>query len=129
MSALAIILAAVMVVPADGPEKASGEIAKPLRLDLRGKWEFECEGVSVSPISGEELIRRFGIQDEGGGRLRMAVPKFGKNGVFIPYTGTYSQEKDRVLIHFHISAQKDSAVYRDNLKKGCIVLNRLKPGN
>jgi hypothetical protein len=126
MSALAMILTAAIVAPGDGPEKVSGEM-QPLRLDLRGEWEFECEGLTLSPMNGEGLIRRLRIQDEGGGRLRMTVPQFGKINVFVPYTGTYGQEKDRVLIHFHISAEKGSAVYRDNLKQGCIILKRLKP--
>jgi hypothetical protein len=130
MSALAMILSAAMSVPGDGPEKASGEIAKLQRLDLRGEWKVEfdryCE---VTGWSGKQWCRVLRIQDMGGGRLRMAVPKIGKDNdlVFIPCTGTYSQERDRVVIHFRIVEEKTPAVFRGNIPQGCIIFYRVDP--
>lgn len=39
MSTLAMILTVAMVVPASGPEKVSGAVAKSQRLDLSGVWK------------------------------------------------------------------------------------------
>lgn len=128
MSALAMILTAAMAVPGDGPERVSGELSQMRRLDLRGKWKLEFLGGTLEPLSREEVIRALRIQDMGEGRLRMALPKTYKGDlVFIPYTGTYRQERDRVVIHFRIVAEKTPTAFRDHFPQGCIILHRIEP--
>jgi hypothetical protein len=127
MSALAMILTAAMVVPGDGPEKVSGEIKKGERLDLRGKWKLEFGAGTLETLTREELIRALRIQDMGEGRLRMALPKSYKGDlVFIPYTGTYRQERDRVVIQFRMVVEKTPTAFRDHYRRGYIILHRIK---
>jgi hypothetical protein len=129
MSALAMILTAAMAVSGDGPERVSGE-TRQIKLDLRGEWKLEFDGGTLESLSREELLRALRIQDMGEGKLRMALPKSYKGDlVFIPYTGTYRQEKDRVVIHFRMVVEKTPTAFRDHFRRGCIILHRIKSDN
>ena len=113
MSALAMILTAAMAVPANGPEKVSGEIAEPQRqpLDLKGQWKAVlyrdgqvlkgeatlsvCWKFNVRvplPKPGEMRFFPIGtVVDEGDGNLRV--------GPF-DYLGIYERDEDRLRICF-----------------------------
>jgi hypothetical protein len=127
MSALAMILMAAMAVPGDGSEQVSAETIEK-RLDLRGRWELELVGYFQGACySEEQLCRILHVQDDGGGVLRLSMPKFGEHGlVFIPCSGTYHQVGDLVVINFRVVAEKTPDSFRDNIPKGCLILHRVK---
>lgn len=99
MSAVAMILTAAMAVPADLPEKVSGEMVQGLDLSrewegtLRSKQGKECR-VRIDPKwiflesdEGKIGLGTKNLVDEGNGKLR-----------FRGSLGLYRYEKDRLLI-------------------------------
>jgi hypothetical protein len=90
MACFAMILAAAMAAPGDGPKEASMEVVE--TLDLSGKWEATCitsEGIvfkaklnfrrspsepAILSLSGTGgfLVRAVKFTDERAGKLRMA---------------------------------------------------------
>lgn len=96
MSSLVMILTVAMMVPGNGPERASGEIAMPQPLDLKGQWWLTC-GKDSYEISGEEIIRSWKLRDEGIGRFRMTVTIMKQDFLML---GIYRQEKEKILMCF-----------------------------
>src|SRR5215469_9506700 len=88
-SALAMVLMAAMVVPANRPEKVSGEVEQ--RLDLRGEWEGTRYDANGDEWVIEINFAEWGIVDEGAGRLRF------KYDISSGY-GIYQQHGDRLTI-------------------------------
>lgn len=107
MSALAMILTAVMMVVGDGPEKVSGEIIlRPEPLDLRGDWkgklttggktfEGKMKGLVfvLTPKETPFLDLRDCITDEGNGKFSVGYDA--KNPIFL---GIYMHEGDKLSI-------------------------------
>lgn len=111
MSALAMILTAAMVVPGDGPGKASGEVSEKGRgLDLKGKWEgslriklpdgtdsivsatYHDGKLAALDLFGEEALKLVFI-DQGKGRCRCRT--FGDDQEAL---GIYKWQRDQLFI-------------------------------
>lgn len=138
MSALAMILTATMAVPADGPEKVSGEIAQLRRqpLDLEGQWKAVlyrdgqvlqgeatlsiCGKLNVYvplPKPGEKRIFPIGTAvDESNGNLRI--------GPF-DYLGIYEQDGDRLRICFS-EGQRRPTSFQAGERQTLLILHRVK---
>lgn len=101
MSALAIILAAAMAVPADGTKKVSAEMEQRLRLNEDGDGVFQNDARAILPASlrksqltvtrpEERITIHVVFTDEGRGKLRMTGTA--------TRLGIYKREKDRLII-------------------------------
>jgi hypothetical protein len=103
MSALAMILMAAMAVPAIGPERESGDVAEPQRLDLNGEWQGiwkvnpkgETESIGYKDGSIYVAAGHFDakIVDDGNGRLHFTQRWQG-------YIGIYRQDGPDLTICF-----------------------------
>jgi hypothetical protein len=122
MSALTIILTAAMVVPGDGPEKASGEIKEPQRLDLRGDWLLTYSGGSYE-MNGEEFIRSHKLRDEGKGRVRMIVTF---QGTEYPLLGIYRQDGERILMCVRYADHGRPMRFQDGDYRILVIFHRVK---
>jgi hypothetical protein len=140
MSALAMILTAAMMVPANGPEPVSGEIAEPERLDLSGEWEGSWHDAST-PKGGLKMraellagdfycakepnllfFRGFAeAHDEGAGKMRFD-PEAGD------MLGIYQQDGDRVILCIGVAngPRPDSFQVREG--RILLILHRVKLG-
>jgi hypothetical protein len=139
MSALAMILTAAMMVPGDGPEKASGEIARERQpLDLSGEWEGTLQD-ATTPKGGikmkakmlaedfyysKEPDLRFyrglaEVYDEGAGRMRFE-PEAGK------ILGIYQQDGDRVIMCIGDANGNRPDSFRIGKGQQLLILHRVK---
>ncbi len=133
MSALAIILTTAMTIPADGPEKVSGEIeCLPQPLDLSGKWKAvlyrrgEALEGEAAVADGRlrfclhsgagKSISLFGeVDDEGNGNLRVCR-----------CLGIYKQEGNRLRICLNLSGLQRPASFQPGDRECLLILRRVK---
>jgi hypothetical protein len=141
MSALAMILATTMAVPADGPEKPSGEIAKPRRqsLDLKGTWKaivYE-HGRIIKGEASLSVCWKFNVRvtlpkpremkffpigtaiDEGNGNLH--IGPFANPGI-------YEQDGDELRICFS-QGQRRPTSFQPGEGQTLLLLHRVKSSN
>lgn len=130
MSALATILMAAMLVPANGPEKVSGEVEE--RLDLSGEWEGTSTNGSLSGVvrlvkdkateyvPASKCSIAFKVIDEGGGRMR--IPHWRRE-----LLGIYRyQDSDHVIICVNQHGPRPQS-YRCGDGQALLILHRVKP--
>lgn len=139
MSALAMILAAAMVVPANGPEKVSGAVVRePQPLDLSGEWEgtlwdseSKNKGSWTVKLNDRWLVVERGIDshrllwqmtDEGRGKVKVKLLR-------TVYAGIYRQERDRVIIALRDSKRDRPNSFRTGDDQSLLILRRVKPGS
>lgn len=131
MSALAMILTAAMVVPGDGPEKVSGEMARERKtLNLKGQWKavlyghgpvFQGEATVVDRefrVRAGKFVFIFGeAVDEGDGNLRMC----GRLGI-------YKQDGDQLRICLsHPNGFPRPTSFKAENRQCLIELTRIRP--
>jgi hypothetical protein len=131
-SALAMILAAGIAIPGDGPGKVSGEVEQ--ELDLRGEWEGTLrnyhgvrsrfrfgngEVVVINDQMQEVMGARLSFTDEGKGKVRLRL-----NGDQV-YLGIYRQEGDRFFSCF--SSDQRPTDFRLTKERCLIDMHRVKP--
>ena len=128
MSALAMILTAVMAIPSDGPEKGSAEMVQ--ELDLSGEWEgtWQIAGGGFKHLSlsngelafwGFALPSRFHIEDQKGNRLRIQWSGH-------PYLGIYEQKKGRVRICLGVAEDGPPTAFELGEHRVILTLHRVK---
>ncbi len=119
MSALAMILTAAMAVPADGPEKVSGEIVR-RELDLSGKWRGVLHHVNGSKQEIEIIsFEGWGAVDEGAGRVRF-------KDQFRTAYGIYEQRGDRLMICIALNGKPRPTRFRAGDENLLLVLRRVR---
>jgi hypothetical protein len=136
MSTLVIVLTAAMVVPANGPEMVSGEIAEPQRLDLSGEWEGTCfdsngrnfEGKvkgSVFVLTPQERpfldLGPEYINDKGNGRITL---RLGAKGPVL--LGIYQHAGDKLMMCFCATKDGWPTQFKADGKCALLILHRVK---
>ena len=136
MSALAMILTATMVVPANDPHKVSEEIEQ-AGIDLSGEWEgtSPCESwqkIIKVDISGGQIrfhfhYKGFGVYtipwkviDEGKGKIRNDCQEDK------PFLGIYQWRGDRVYICYGYINQPRPTNFEPGQGKRVLILHRVK---
>ena len=134
-SALAMVLTAAMAVPANGPEKVSGEVEQ--GLDLRGEWEGllwkeqgdfiwvgyrDLVGVKGLSYREGELVyrRRFNVVDEGNGMLRATLGRMERLGI-------YQRQSDRLIICLRDAENGRPTSFKGGNGQHLLILHRVKP--
>jgi hypothetical protein len=138
MAALTMILAAVMVVPGDGPEKVSADIA-PQKLDLSGKWEGTWRGtfwkgaeqIGEATLDEESVLNLyspnrnrcvsiglFKIDDVGDRKLRI---QWGED-----YLGLYRRRGEHIVICMFPSERGFPSSYQAGKNQHLLILHRVK---
>jgi hypothetical protein len=124
-SALAMILAAAMAVPGNGPEAVSGEMEQ--GLDLRGEWEGEWRiaagGVRQFELSNGRMSIPdilFQIRCQDGNRLRIQWDEDF-------YLGIYQRCDDRVLICLRDANYGLPTSFGLDERQIILILRRVKP--
>ncbi len=128
---LAMILAAGMTVPGNGPEKVSGEMEQ--GLDLSGKWE----GIYPHPLSESrvgltdgrfvELVNNLSlflserVIDEGKGRLRVRMCWDAD------FVGIYRQEGNNLTICCRYACEGYPTSFQIGKHQVLYLLHRVKP--
>jgi hypothetical protein len=119
MSACVLLLAAG-VVPGDGPGPVSSEVAE--GFALYGKWECthrtERDVTHYVAVSSAVHMRFFGIQDEGGGQLRLLRWQ----GV-----GIYQRQRDGYLVCFRRTSQGRPTSFGLGEGRELLVFRRVPP--
>jgi hypothetical protein len=142
MSALAMILTAAMMVPGDGPERVSGELAKPQRLDLSGEWKGQftygdrhatitLEGKmsgSIFVVMPQEIqlidLGPERMTDEGNGRF--SLRRDTKAPEAPDYLGIYKHEGDRVTICYRLTKYGRPSKFKFVDSCRLLILHRVK---
>ena len=136
---LAMILAAVMAVPANEPKKAAGEMVRqPQPLDLSGEWEgtlwdseSKDKGCWTVKLSDDWLVLERGgdtrrllwqMTNEAGGKVKVELC----GTVFV---GRYRRESDRVMISLRDKKRERPIAARPGDDRGLLILHRAKPGS
>ncbi len=123
MSALAMILTAAMVVPGDGAEKGSSEIAQP-KLDVSGRWRGWMKGARDASEVPTLDLNKWGIVDEGEGRLRFKIRDV--DGVRRTVYGIYKQRGDHLEICFALVGKLRPTRFEGGEERCLLVLRRVK---
>ncbi|HEY7313040.1 MAG TPA: sigma-70 family RNA polymerase sigma factor [Gemmataceae bacterium] len=112
-----------MATLGDVPEKVSGEVAEPQRLDLSGEWEMTEEsnpGELVLVGAGSELVKWYKIRDEGDGRVRLR-----RGGEWL--LGIYRQQGDHILINCATARDGRPTSFEKKSSHIRIIFRRVKP--
>ena len=132
-SALAMVLAAAMAVPGNGPEKVSGELEQ--GLDLRGKWMGTAEGGSwrlqgklqlgngrIHLVGEPEVWHAYESIHEGEGRLSFSFR------ASPPRLGIYKWEDDDLLVCICTNPRgQRPTTFRASEDQCLLILHRVKP--
>ncbi len=139
MSALAMILTAAMVIPANGPGRASSEMVRAQQpLNLSGEWEgtlrdseSKVKGNWIVKLSDDWVVVERGIDtrrliwqmtNEGGGKVKVRLSR-------TVYLGIYRQESDRVIIALRDCKRGRPTSFRPSDDQSLLILHRAKPGS
>ncbi len=140
MLALAMILTAAMMVPGNGPEKASGDVTgKKPGLDLKGKWEGDLsiqqpdgspltvpvtyqDGKLASGDSGEAVVMKLVFIDEGEGKCRCR-----NVGADQQTLGIYKWKREQLFICFNEDGKGRPTNFTAKGANCLLTLHRVKP--
>jgi len=135
MSALTMILAATVMLPANGPEMVSGEVEQDRELDLRGEWRgmLTCGGQSEKVIlteTGTFIVNRWSLipivgtmdeRDERGGKFCFLL------GGHSRYVGIYEWRGDSIALCFRKASKGRPTSFEAGEDQYLVILHRVKP--